>query len=105
MTEKVQETAVENKREIKAEEIKNSAMRAAFIKSQEEKNKENIFNVWKKYSTDPKKIVIKAFLDNIMTKVEYKDIFEGDFEVKLIDNIKEVLEYALVDFNKSDIAS
>ena len=42
MTEKVQETAVENKREIKAEEIKNSAMRAAFIKSQEEKNKENI---------------------------------------------------------------
>ena len=45
----------------------------------------------------------KDDIENI--RKEYKDIFEGDFEVKLIDNIKEVLEFALVDFNKSDIVA
>ncbi len=59
MTEKVQETAVENKREIKAEEIKNSAMRAAFIKSQEEKNKENISEK-KEEKTEPIKTEVKS---------------------------------------------
>ena len=43
----------------------------------------------------------KEDLDQI--KTEYKDLFEDNFDVQLVDNIKDVLKYALIDYNEDDL--
>lgn len=36
-------------------------------------------------------------------KSDYKDLFDNDFKVVLVDNISEILEHALIDFDKHSI--
>jgi ATP-dependent Lon protease len=43
----------------------------------------------------------KEDLENI--KKEYKDLFEDDFNVILVDDLREILEHVLVDFDKNDL--
>ena len=43
----------------------------------------------------------KEDLDQIRS--EYKDLFDDGFEVKLVDTIKDVLKFALIDYNESDL--
>ena len=45
-------------------------------------------------------IMIKDDLDDL--RKEYPDLFEGDFEVKLVTNLIEVLGYAIIDFIPED---
>ncbi len=49
-------------------------------------------------------LVSKENKEDIETiKKEYKDLFEGDFKIILVDNIKEVLNHALIDFNSNEL--
>ena len=41
--------------------------------------------------------------DLISIRKEYEELFKGDFTVKLVNNLSEVLSYALIDFDKNDI--
>lgn len=38
-----------------------------------------------------------------MMKKEYSDLFDKNFDVKLVKDLKDVLKYALIDFNENDI--
>ena len=47
-------------------------------------------------------VPIENELDILNIKKKNKYLFDNNFNVKLVSNLREVLEYAIVDFDKKD---